>query len=201
MASKMVTDKHFGEMLRERRRAKGWTQPQLAERLKMHSTVLAKIEKGTRSVRMDEAVTIADLFGVSLDSLLGRRSGAASEVANIVVSLQHAAGRAQKDVGAIAGTIMGWFMELGGDCGGSQYRGWYTELDSKVDFEGYEELQAACTKALAAMKEAQEELFRISQIEVPKQVFVSRIDEMVEQRAAEKIAEMLKRVDREGGGQ
>lgn len=38
----------------------------------MHPTTVAKIETGDRSVRINEAVGIADLFEVSLDSLLGR---------------------------------------------------------------------------------------------------------------------------------
>ena len=41
----------------------------------MHATTVAKIEAGSRSVRINEAVAIADLFGVSLDSLLGRKPG------------------------------------------------------------------------------------------------------------------------------
>ena len=42
----------------------------------MHPTTVAKIEAGDRSVRINEAVGIADLFEVSLDSLLGRKPGA-----------------------------------------------------------------------------------------------------------------------------
>ena len=38
----------------------------------MHPTTIAKIEAGDRSVRINEAVGIADLFEVSLDTLLGR---------------------------------------------------------------------------------------------------------------------------------
>ena len=41
----------------------------------MHATTIAKIEAGSRSVRINEAVGIADLFEVSLDSLLGRKPG------------------------------------------------------------------------------------------------------------------------------
>ncbi len=39
----------------------------------MHATTIAKIEAGTRSVRINEAVAIADLLDVSLDVLLGRQ--------------------------------------------------------------------------------------------------------------------------------
>ncbi len=41
----------------------------------MHWTTVAKIEKGDRSVRIDEAAGIADLFDVSLDALMGRNVG------------------------------------------------------------------------------------------------------------------------------
>ena len=145
---------------------------------------------------MDEAVAIADLFGVSLDSLLGRRSGAEGEVADVVMSLQHAANRSWQDVGAVHSTIQGWLLELG----------------DLVDFEGYKELQAAGDKALEALKKAQEGLREITWIKAPERVFVSRVDEIVEQLARQRIAEMLKytqdgllyvgqQVDREDGDQ
>ncbi len=42
----------------------------------MHATTVAKIEAGTRSLRVTEAVGIADLFEISVDTLLGRKPGA-----------------------------------------------------------------------------------------------------------------------------
>jgi hypothetical protein len=41
----------------------------------MHPTTVAKIEAGDRSVRINEAMEIAELFGVSMDALLGRTTG------------------------------------------------------------------------------------------------------------------------------
>jgi hypothetical protein len=38
----------------------------------MHATTIAKIEAGTRSVRINEALGIADLFEISLDTLTRR---------------------------------------------------------------------------------------------------------------------------------
>ena len=55
-------------------------QRELADKLadkgiNMHWTTIAKIEKGgERSVRIDEAAAFADVFGVSVDHLLGRRA-------------------------------------------------------------------------------------------------------------------------------
>ncbi len=79
MASPKWVDKRFGQELQRVRGERGWTQPQMADMLSdrgiapMHATTLAKIEAGTRSVRINEAVAIADLLDVSLDALLGRQ--------------------------------------------------------------------------------------------------------------------------------
>lgn len=87
MATSKWADKRFGKVLKEHREHRGWTQPQMAEKLTehgvqpMHDTTVAKIEAGTRSVRINEAVAIADLLGVPLDALLGRRSSRDDETA------------------------------------------------------------------------------------------------------------------------
>lgn len=69
------TDKRFGDLLRKERTDRKWTQPQMAEMLDMHPTVLAKIEKGARSVRIVEAAVIADLLGVSSTHFLAADQG------------------------------------------------------------------------------------------------------------------------------
>jgi len=78
MSSSKWVDARFGQQLKRMRDEKGWTQPQMAKLLSekeiypMHATTIAKIEAGTRSVRINEAVAMADLLDVSLDTLLGR---------------------------------------------------------------------------------------------------------------------------------
>lgn len=174
MASKKWSDKSFGEAVRKERDDKGWTQPQMAEQLGMHPTTLAKIEKGDRSVRIVEAVAIADLFGVSLDRLLGRRAGIANEVADIVGNLQHAAGRAVADVAGIHSDVQGWFNELG-----------------EVEFDGSRRLQKAGGRALKALTEAQAALYDITTVPPPQRVVMSRIEELIERKAEEKANETL----------
>lgn len=182
MASGKPMDKRFGERVRIRRDKNEWTQPHMAEQLEMHPTVLAKIEKGLRPARVDEASAIADLFGVTLDSLLGRRSSVASEVADILSSLQHAASRAWQDVGSMHGTIEGWYRELG-----------------DLTFDGREDLEEAGGKALKCLKEAQDALFEITLAEAPERTFVSRIDEIVAEQVAERIDAILKNlIEQEG---
>jgi transcriptional regulator with XRE-family HTH domain len=72
-------DEDFGKTVRTQREQRGWSQAEMAKMLSdrgihpMHPTTVAKIEAGDRSVRINEAVGIADLFEVSVDSLLGRK--------------------------------------------------------------------------------------------------------------------------------
>jgi transcriptional regulator with XRE-family HTH domain len=79
MAISKWVDERFGQQLKRMRDEKGWTQPQMADLLSgkgiapMHGTTIAKIEAGVRSVRINEAVGIAELLDVSLDALLGRQ--------------------------------------------------------------------------------------------------------------------------------
>lgn len=64
---------------RERTERRGWTQGQLAERMTERGVptgwhVIAKIEAGDRGVQIGEAAAIADVFGISVDQLCGRRA-------------------------------------------------------------------------------------------------------------------------------
>lgn len=70
-------NKRFGERVKAERQARGWTQPYMAELLETHGipmgvTTVTKIEGGSRPVRIVEAVGMADVFGVSVDALMGR---------------------------------------------------------------------------------------------------------------------------------
>ncbi|MEK1345789.1 helix-turn-helix transcriptional regulator [Limosilactobacillus fermentum] len=55
--------------LREQR---GWSIQELASRLNIDRTYLSKSESGKRSFKVSEVNRLAELFGVSVDSLLGR---------------------------------------------------------------------------------------------------------------------------------
>jgi transcriptional regulator with XRE-family HTH domain len=77
MGSHKWADRHFGQRVKVEREHRRWSQADMAKKLSalgihpMHPTTIAKIEAGDRSVRINEAVGIAELFEVSLDSLLG----------------------------------------------------------------------------------------------------------------------------------
>ncbi|MGA9676020.1 MAG: helix-turn-helix transcriptional regulator, partial [Mycobacterium sp.] len=67
----------FRLRLRQGRETRKWTQAHLAELLRAkgfastYPTTIAKLEAGERAARIDEIVAIAELFDVSLDTLLG----------------------------------------------------------------------------------------------------------------------------------
>lgn len=77
-SSKRWTGLQFGKNLKLERERRGWTQEQLAQKLRdaglqSHWATVSKIENGERSVRVDEAAAIADLFdNMSIDALVGR---------------------------------------------------------------------------------------------------------------------------------
>jgi transcriptional regulator with XRE-family HTH domain len=78
MGRREQTENYFGKRVKAERDRLKWSQSELAKRLSdndipmIHASTIAKIELGSRPTRIDEATAIADLFGVSLDALLGR---------------------------------------------------------------------------------------------------------------------------------
>ena len=62
----------FSTRLKEVRKEKGWTQKTVAESLGIGQTTVANYENGTRLPDLDKLKEIGDLFGVSVDYLLGR---------------------------------------------------------------------------------------------------------------------------------
>jgi transcriptional regulator with XRE-family HTH domain len=82
MGLREAADVYFGTHVRRERELRGWSQEELAKRLTdkgihVYASTIAKIEseKKPRAARLGEAAGIADLFGVSLDALLGRKPG------------------------------------------------------------------------------------------------------------------------------
>jgi transcriptional regulator with XRE-family HTH domain len=60
-------EKDFGDKVRQWRHALNWSQEDVAQRMRvrgfeMHQTTVAKIERGTRPLRVAEAVALASIF-------------------------------------------------------------------------------------------------------------------------------------------
>jgi transcriptional regulator with XRE-family HTH domain len=112
MGTKKWTEARFAELVKEQRdKVHGWTQRELADKLNkttpMHWTTIAKIEHGERSVRIDEAAAFADVFGVSVDYLLGRRARPKSD---LMFALRRAA-EAVSNTRSMASSMMTTLIE------------------------------------------------------------------------------------------
>ncbi len=62
----------FNERLKELRCEKSLTRAELAEKLNVSVRLIAYWEGGQRECSFDTLITLADLFSVSVDYLLGR---------------------------------------------------------------------------------------------------------------------------------
>lgn len=69
----------FGSNIRRLREAKEWSQSELARRMKLagwgkySQMAVSRTEDGARTVRLDEAIVLADLLSSSIDDLLRSR--------------------------------------------------------------------------------------------------------------------------------
>jgi len=64
----------FSMRLKELRKQKGWSQQKLAEKTSMSFNAITKIEQGlAKHPTLKTLVKLADVFGVSIDELVGRK--------------------------------------------------------------------------------------------------------------------------------
>lgn len=66
----MTPEANVGKRTRRHREQRGWSQEELGRRLgnygfAMHQTTVAKLENGSRPIRLNEVQALADIFGVS----------------------------------------------------------------------------------------------------------------------------------------
>lgn len=64
-----TTHETVGKKIQELRKARGWTQEDLAERSGLHPTYIGGIERGERNATIESFCKIADAFGISLAGL------------------------------------------------------------------------------------------------------------------------------------
>lgn len=146
---------YFRDRVREGRKALQWSQADLAKHLSergigvVHPSVIGKIEAGERSVRVDEAAAIADLFNVSVDSLLGRRIDEDAERDYALRSITSSAQRAADQVRDILEAT-------------ERARDGIAGLD---DFPGRRVLQADIKRALQKLEAAQGALTTMARFE------------------------------------
>lgn len=77
-----------GSRIRELRTAQNMTRQQLAERIGLSVNALGKIETGINGAKIDNLISIAELFHVSLDYLVcGRGKGTESVLEGLLEGL------------------------------------------------------------------------------------------------------------------
>lgn len=67
--------KSLGDIIREKREAKGWTQSELAEMLNTYATTIGRYERDQSIPNVWMAYDIAETLGCSLYELLGIEGG------------------------------------------------------------------------------------------------------------------------------
>ena len=68
---KAVKNMGIGKRIINLREARGWSQRELAKRVKLNPSVMNRIESEERPVKDQELLTFALVFGVSADELIG----------------------------------------------------------------------------------------------------------------------------------
>jgi len=149
------TEDYFRNRLRTERGNRGWSQADIAKMLsdkgiRMHWTTVAKIEAGERSVRIDEATAIADLFETSLDALLGRNVERGTDLAYTLRAVLNTARQSSQQAAAIADAL-GLSLD---------------DLDA-LEFDGRERLDAEMRAAQNVLAEAQTILLNASKFGLP----------------------------------
>ncbi len=67
---------NMGENLRHLRKAKGYTQAELAEKVGLTQSMLARLERGTRALSLPLAMDIAEILECSVLDFVKERKGA-----------------------------------------------------------------------------------------------------------------------------
>jgi transcriptional regulator with XRE-family HTH domain len=104
------------QRIREERERHGWSQARFATKvsergLVIHPSTIAKIEMGKRAVHVDELSTFADIFGTSIDALVGRR-GASTDLAWAASKLTSNAQKMATDLDALRTRLRGAYDDV-----------------------------------------------------------------------------------------
>jgi hypothetical protein len=139
-----------------------------AEGIGLHWTSLSKIEKGERSVRIDEAKAIADLLELSVDSMLGRKAALEDDAARALRGVLDAVHQAHVQLVLMNRPLADRFREI-----------------SMLEFEGYDTLQSDIDATWHALQAAVDALEHLAAFPPPKEVRIVTVIEQELRRARE----------------
>jgi transcriptional regulator with XRE-family HTH domain len=117
MGANERVETEFRKTFRREREIRGWSQAHMAKLvsakgLTVYPTTIAKIESGERAVRMDELVAVADLFEVSIDTLLGHSVDRADDEAFALRELVEGAQQAVWQIESISAMLLSRIRDL-----------------------------------------------------------------------------------------
>lgn len=174
-------DTYFGTRVRQQRERHGWSQEELAKKLTdkgipTYASTIAKIEsdKKPRAARLGEAVAIADLFDVSVDSLLGRHTGLGSDLAFALRCLRDIASRSAADVVATFNVLNTIYLDV-----------------AAFEFEGETEIGGEVVRAATGLADAFNALLKVAAFKRPSGTPARRHEPSPGPSMAEKLIEML----------
>jgi transcriptional regulator with XRE-family HTH domain len=171
MGSQGRVGDQFRKRLQAERNRRDWSQEHMAKMLLnkgirgIYPTTIAKIEAGDRAVKIDELTTMAELFGVSVDALLGRKSNEGRDLDYLLDALTDAAFTSRTELRRVSKTLQDRLDDIP------------TEYDG---YDGVSKLVRDLSKHLDAASAALDEL-------------VEHHIANIEHRAAARVAKQLKR--------
>jgi transcriptional regulator with XRE-family HTH domain len=101
----------FRQRIIRERSEKDWSQAEVAKKLtamgidNVHFSTVSKIETGDRDIKLDEAAAMAELYGVSLDALLGRKPESERDLRYLLDALTDAVFISRTELHRISKTI------------------------------------------------------------------------------------------------
>lgn len=81
--------KNFGEGIYHLRKAYGFSQEEIAEKLQVSRQTISNWENNLATPTIDKAVDLANLFEISLDELVGKQKVVQKESSQLLLSLLH----------------------------------------------------------------------------------------------------------------
>ena len=182
MANKEPAASHFRRTVRQERERRGWSQKELAQRLTergvpIDASAIAKIEsnKRARVVRLDEAAALADLFGLSIDTLIGRRTGFGDDLLFALRGLLEVARQSTQQLQITAADLQARFRDL-----------------APYEFGGRKDLVFLGNEAGDALDKAIWKLMQLANFELPDNTDVRLRDDLVERAVVEKLEQLMR---------
>lgn len=65
-----MTQHYFGHRIRELRKAKGWSQADLAKRLGKKTSFISSYETDAKAIPVDSLILLSELWGITIDELI-----------------------------------------------------------------------------------------------------------------------------------